>query len=200
MDGAVAEDHLAALLGFRFPGKGASTPEHMGIPGLLWIKQGTSHDIASAVGFASDHLRNALGESLGELASSNGDAVLKAVESERNELLTPAAGTPRGAFADAIRLRTELEADIEQLRADIESYQSGVDRLSGLRRDHQRDEAARPWTALREQLAIARQRLDEAKGLNDRKTAQDAALRQVTAQVNSWRTQLQAMEREEATV
>ncbi|MDQ0080677.1 DNA repair exonuclease SbcCD ATPase subunit [Variovorax boronicumulans] len=200
MDGAVAEDHLAALLGFRFPGKGASTPEHMGIPGLLWIKQGTSHDIASAVGFASDHLRNALGESLGELASSNGDAVLKAVESERNELLTPAAGTPRGAFADAIRLRTELEADIERLRADIESYQSGVDRLSGLRRDHQRDEAARPWTALREQLAIARQRLDEAKGLNDRKTAQDAALRQVTAQVNSWRTQLQAMEREEATV
>lgn len=200
MDGAVAEDHLAALLGFRFPGKGASTPEHMGIPGLLWIKQGTSHDIASAVGFASDHLRNALGESLGELASSNGDAVLKAVESERNELLTPAAGTPRGAFADAIRLRTELEADIEQLRADIESYQSGVDRLSGLRHDHQRDEAARPWTALREQLVIARQRLDEAKGLNDRKTAQDAALRQVTAQVNSWRTQLQAMEREEATV
>ncbi|SOD28129.1 DNA repair exonuclease SbcCD ATPase subunit [Variovorax sp. YR752] len=200
MDGAVAEDHLAALLGFRFPGKGASTPEHMGIPGLLWIKQGTSHDIASAVGFASDHLRNALGESLGELASSNGDAVLKAVESERNELLTPAAGTPRGAFADAIRLRTELEADIEQLRADIESYQSGVDRLSGLRRDHQRDEAARPWTALREQLATARQRLDEAKGLNDRKTVQDAALRQVTAQVNSWRTQLQAMEREEATV
>jgi DNA repair exonuclease SbcCD ATPase subunit len=200
MDGAVAEDHLAALLGFRFPGKGASTPEHMGIPGLLWIKQGTSHDIASAVGFASDHLRNALGESLGELASSNGDAVLKAVESERNELLTPAAGAPRGAFADAIRLRTELEADIERLRADIESYQSGVDRLSGLRRDHQRDEAARPWTALREQLAIARQRLDEAKGLNDRKTAQDAALRQVVAQVNSWRTQLQAMEREEATV
>lgn len=200
MDGAVAEDHLAALLGFRFPGKGASTPEHMGIPGLLWIKQGASHDIASAVGFASDHLRNALGESLGELASSNGDAVLKAVESERNELLTPAAGTPRGAFADAIRLRTELEADIERLRADIESYQSGVDRLSGLRRDHQRDEAARPWTALREQLATARQRLDEAKGLNDRKTAQDAALRQVTAQVNSWRTQLQAMEREEATV
>ncbi|MGJ7536460.1 MULTISPECIES: AAA family ATPase [unclassified Variovorax] len=200
MDGAVAEDHLAALLGFRFPGKGASTPEHMGIPGLLWIKQGTSHDIASAVGFASDHLRNALGESLGELASSNGDAVLKAAESERNELLTPAAGTPRGAFADAIRLRTELEADIERLRADIESYQSGVDRLSGLRRDHQRDEAVRPWTALREQLATARQRLDEAKGLNDRKTAQDAALRQVVAQVNSWRTQLQAMEREEATV
>lgn len=200
MDGAVAEDHLAALLGYRFPGKGASTPEHMGIPGLLWIKQGTSHDISNAVGFASDHLRNALGESLGELASSNGDAVLKAVESERNELLTPAAGTPRGAYADAIKLRDELDAELNRLRADIEAYQSGVDRLSGLRRDHLRDEAARPWAALREQLAAAQQRLNEAKGLADRKTAQDAALRQATVQVNALRTQLQAMEREEATV
>ncbi|HEX7865353.1 MAG TPA: AAA family ATPase [Variovorax sp.] len=200
LDGAVAEDHLAALLGFRFPGKGASTPEHMGIPGLLWIKQGTSHDIASAVGFASDHLRNALGESLGELASSNGDAVLKAVEVERNELLTPSTGTPRGAYADANKLRAELEEKLEELRADIESYQSGVDRLSGLRRDHQRDEAARPWTALREELVVAQQRLSEAKGLDEKKNAQDAALRQAAAQVSSWRNQLQSMEREEQTV
>ncbi|SFO55163.1 DNA repair exonuclease SbcCD ATPase subunit [Variovorax sp. OK605] len=200
MDGAVAEDHLAALLGFRFPGKGASTPEHMGIPGLLWIKQGTSHDISNAVGFASDHLRNALGESLGELASSQGDAVLKAVESERNELLTPASGAPRGAFADALKLRTELEAELARLHADIEAYRSGVDRLSGLRREHQRDDAARPWVALREQLVVAQQRLSDGKGLAERKTAQDAALKQVVAQVGSWRTQLQAMEREEATV
>jgi DNA repair exonuclease SbcCD ATPase subunit len=200
MDGAVAEDHLAALLGFRFPGKGASTPEHMGIPGLLWIRQGTSHDIAGAVGHASDHLRNALGESLGELASSQGDAVLKAVEGERNELLTPASGAPRGAFADAIKLRADLEAELVRLHADIEAYRSGVDRLAGLRRDHQRDDAARPWVALREQLAAAQQRLDEGRGLAERKTAQDAALRQAAAQVASWRTQLQAMEREEATV
>lgn len=200
MDGAVAEDHLAALLGFRFPGKGASTPEHMGIPGLLWIRQGTSHDISNAVGFASDHLRNALGESLGELASSHGDAVLKAVETERNELLTPAGGTPRGAFADALRLRTELEAELARLHADIEAYRAGVDRLSGLRREHRRDDAARPWVALREQLAVAQQRLNEGKGLAERKAAQDAALKPIVAQVGSWRTQLQSMEREEATV
>ncbi|MDM0006688.1 AAA family ATPase [Variovorax sp. J22G73] len=200
MDGAVAEDHLAALLGFRFPSKGASAPEHMGIPGLLWIKQGTSHDISNAVGFASDHLRNALGESLGELASSQGDAVLKAVETERNELLTPASGAPKGAFAEAIKLRADLEGELARLHADIEAYRSGVDRLSGLRREHQRDDAARPWVALREQLTLAQQRLNDGKGLAERKAAQDAALKQVAAQVASWRTQLQAMEREEATV
>ncbi|MFM9923808.1 AAA family ATPase [Variovorax sp. H27-G14] len=200
MDGAVAEDHLAALLGFRFPGKGASSPEHMGIPGLLWIKQGTPHDISSAVGHASDHLRNALGESLGELASSQGDAVLKTVETERNELLTPAGGAPRGAYADALKLRAELEAELARLHADIEAYRSGVDRLAGLRREHQRDDAARPWVALREQLGVAQQRLSDGKGLAERKTAQDAALKQIAAQVGSWRTQLQSMEREEATV
>ncbi|MFS2165623.1 ATP-binding protein [Variovorax sp. Varisp62] len=152
------------------------------------------------MGFASDHLRSALGESLGELASSNGDAVLKAVDVERNELLTQSTGVPRGAFDEALKLRIKLEADLERLNADIESYQSGVDRLSALRRDHQRDEAARPWAVLREQLVVAQQRLDEARGLDEKKTAQEAALRQIAAQVNSWRTQLQAMEREEGSL
>lgn len=197
MDGVVAEDYLATLLGFRFPGKGASSPEHMGIPGLLWIKQGTSHEIAGAVGFASDHLRNALGESLGELASSSGDAVLKAVEGERNELLTPTAGTPRGAFADAIKRRAALETELQTLLHDIDIYQTGVDRLSGLRREHERSEAARPWLVLRDLLAVAQQRLSEAKGLAEKKAAQDAAFKNATVQVNSLRIQLQAMEREE---
>ncbi len=79
MDGAVAEDHLAALLGFRFPGKGASTPEHMGIPGCCGSNRAPRTTLPAPWALSSDHLRNALGESLGELASSNGDAVLKAV-------------------------------------------------------------------------------------------------------------------------
>ena len=37
LDGNEAEEHLAQLLGFSLPGKGASKAEHMGIPGLLWI-------------------------------------------------------------------------------------------------------------------------------------------------------------------
>ena len=35
LEGNEAEEHLAALLGFEFAGKGASRPEHGGIPGLL---------------------------------------------------------------------------------------------------------------------------------------------------------------------
>jgi len=197
MDGTAAEDHLGGLLGFRFAGKGASSPEHMGIPGLLWIKQGTSHEISDAVRFAGDHLRNALGETFGELAATSGDAVIKTVESERNELLTPSTGAPRGAFSEAISRRSKLEAELEILRTDIEAYRTGVDRLASLRRDHDRDGATRPWLALREQLALAQARLDEAKGLSEKKAAQDAVLRQATVQVNALRDQLQTMGRDE---
>ncbi|WP_208456390.1 AAA family ATPase [Burkholderia vietnamiensis] len=113
LDGTEAEDHLGEILGFSFAGRGGSSPEHMGIPGLLWIRQGTSHEIDKAVGFASDHLRNALGDSLGELASTSGDDVIKAVESEHNQLLTPSTEAPRGAFAEALKRRSALEETLE---------------------------------------------------------------------------------------
>lgn len=196
-DGPAAEDHLAELLGFSFAGKGASSPEHMGIPGLLWIRQGTSHELSKAVGFASDHLRNALGDTLGELASTSGDDVIKAVEAERNELLTPSTESPRGAYLDARNRRSTLETQLAALRGEIEAYRTAVDRLAGLRRDHERDNAARPWQALRGQLALAQARLDDARGLSDRKAAHDFTLKQATAQVGALRAQLQAMERDE---
>lgn len=197
LDGTEAEDHLGELLGFSFAGRGGSSPEHMGIPGLLWIKQGTSHELAKAVGFASDHLRNALGDSMGELAATNGDDVIKAVETERNQLLTPSTEAPRGAYAEALKRRSELEEELEVLRAEIDAYRTAVDRLATLRRDHGRDGEVRPWLALREQLAQAQAKLDNATGLADRRAAQELLLKQATTQVVAVRQQLQLMERDE---
>ena len=197
LDGNAAEDHLAELLGFKLPGRGASTPEHMGIPGLLWIRQGSAHEVHEVVGHASDHLRNALGASLGDLAASSGDAVVRAVELERNALLTPATGAPRGALQAALLQRSQLDAALEVLQRDIAAYQVGVDRLATLRTAHRSEETDRPWEALQQQLAQARSRWQDAQGLADKKTAQDAALAQSTAQAHSWRSQLQALEREE---
>ena len=193
LDGNAAEDHLAELLGFKLPGRGASTPEHMGIPGLLWIRQGSAHEVHEVVGHASDHLRNALGASLGDLAASSGDAVVRAVELERNALLTPATGAPRGALQAALQQRSQLDAALEVLQRDIAAYQVGVDRLATLRTAHRSEEADRPWEALQQQLAQARSRWQDAQGLADKKTAQDAALAQSTAQAHSWRAQLQAL-------
>lgn len=197
LDGLAAEDHLSGLLGFTYAGKGASTPEHMGIPGLLWIKQGTSHEIAKPVEFASDHLRNALGDALGELAASRGDEIIRQVEAERNELLTPSAGSPRGSYQEALKRRAALEDALSALEKDIHSYQGGVDRLARMRAEHDQKQAERPWLALQAQLEQAQARLGEAKGLAEKKAEQETVVLQATAQVTALRGQLQAMEREE---
>lgn len=200
LDGAAAEDHLAQLLGFKFPGKGASAPEHMGIPGLLWIRQGTSHQLADAVTYAADHLRQVLGESLGDLTSSSGDVVLRAVEAERNELLTPAAGNPKGDYAAALQRKAELTDALAGLERDIAAYQGSVDRLATLRLEHQRDEHERPWAGIREQYRLAHARLEAAQGLEARQQTEQAALQQWRAQAASHRSELEAFARDDAAV
>jgi DNA repair exonuclease SbcCD ATPase subunit len=185
LDGVAAEDHLAGLLGFRFPGKGASTPEHMGIPGLLWIRQGTSHELADAVAHAADHLRQVLGESLGDLTSSTGDALLHRVETARNELLTPVGGSARGDYAAALKHQEELADAIDTLTRDIDAYRHSVDRLAGLRLEHERDERTRPWAAIRQDLQRAQERLDRARGL-------EASLQESQSEAERWRLQASA--------
>jgi hypothetical protein len=200
LDSAAAEDHLAGLLGFKLPGKGASAPEHMGIPGLLWIRQGSAHELADAVGHAADHLRHVLGESLGDLTSSSGDLLLRRVEDERNELLTPATGNPKGEHAAALKRRAELADEIAALTGDITAYQGSVDRLASLRREYQRDEQARPWADLRQQHQHAQARLDAAQGLEARQQAEQASLQQWQAQATALRSELEGYARDDAAV
>ncbi|WP_347259275.1 AAA family ATPase, partial [Methylocaldum sp.] len=160
LDSAEAEDHLAELLGFRYAGRGASGSEHWGIPGLLWIQQGAGHDIRDSVTHAIDHLRTALNASLGEIASSGGDSVLATVEAARNELLTPSAGKPRGAYAEALDQEAALTNAIRELDSEIAAYRQKVDTLAALRREHAADEAERPWIGFREQERAAAEKLE----------------------------------------
>ncbi|MCK6375767.1 MAG: AAA family ATPase [Zoogloea sp.] len=155
-DGADAEDQLAELLGFQFAQKGSSKSEHWGIPGLLWITQGTAQSIAEPVSHAAGHLNRVLGQSLdhslGEVASSRGDAILAKVEAARNELLTPSGGRPRGPFADAESQVAALETRLAELDSAIASYCRQVDKLAALRREHRAEEAEQPpsrtWSAI----------------------------------------------------
>lgn len=159
LDGADAEDLLAEQLGFQHASKGASKAEHWGIPGLLWISQGTAQAVAEPVEHAAVHLNRVLGESLGEVASSRGDAVLARVEAARNELLTPATGKPTGSYAEALQRVAELEARLTGLDAAIATYRQRVDRLAELRRAHAADTADQPWLPLREQARAASARI-----------------------------------------
>ncbi|MEX8503290.1 MAG: AAA family ATPase [Leptothrix ochracea] len=169
-----AEDHLAQLFGFAFAGKGASKSEHWGIPGLLWVEQGTGQEVQKAAEYAREHVHNALqgqaetapgfpgssAHSAASLAATRGDAVLARLRSLRAELLT-AAGKPRAAYSEAIEKVQALKAQLVELDAQITQYRQHVDQLAQWRSQHQADEAARPWQAWRTQLE-ARQRQRQA--------------------------------------
>lgn len=159
-DGTDAEDHLGTLLGFTHAAKGASKAEHWGIPGLLWVEQGTGQELAEAAGHARGHIHTALQAriseaSAGALAATGGDELLAKFRAERDALLTT-AGKPRADYQDAITREHELSQTLAEIDAGIAAYQQQVDQLARLRAQHRQDEQARPWEPLREQLAAAR--------------------------------------------
>ncbi|AOB29681.1 hypothetical protein AKI39_01790 [Bordetella sp. H567] len=167
LDGAEAEEALAVLLGFQHAGKGASKAEHWGIPGLLWIQQGSGQDIREPVAHATGHLRTALDASLGEVASTQGDDVIAEVQAARDALLTPSTGKPKGVYATALEKTAELQSVLAGLQAEIAEYRHKVDQLAALRREHQEDAAQQPWAVFRAQEKAAAETLREIQGLQD---------------------------------
>ena len=159
LEGAEAEDHLAQLFGYAYASKGASKAEYQGIPGLLWVEQGSGQELE--VRHAREHLHDALhgqGQDdahAGALAATGGDALLERLRKDRAELLT-GTGKPTGELRQAIDAAAQHQADIAALDAQIVQYRGQVDRLDQLRSAHAADAEQQPWDALERDLAQAR--------------------------------------------
>lgn len=171
--GEDAEEKLAELLGYQFPKKGASKEEHWGIPGLLWIEQGTGQDIEKAVEYAGNHLKSALNGLVGEVASTAGDDVIQTVQTQRAALLT-ATGKPREEYAQLEKDRDLLQSDIAELEERIEQYQTQVDRLGALNEAYNRAEQERPWEEARRNLEHARAQYQQVETLQQQQTQDQA--------------------------
>lgn len=176
LDGAEAEDFIAGRLGFTHALRGASKADDWGIPGLLWVEQGSAQALREAVAHATDHLRTALTASLGEIAGGDGDDITAEVEALRNELLTPASDKPRGAWLEAMQQVAKLDEALAAIDADLLASRQKVDRLAQLRSDHDADESGLPWQTLRAQAAEARAALGEARSLQARLAGEREAL------------------------
>ncbi|MDB6000079.1 MAG: GTP-binding protein, partial [Rhizobacter sp.] len=176
-----AEEHLSQLLGFAMASRGASKAENWGIPGLLWIDQGSGHEIHDAVGFATDHLRNALNTSLGEVASTDGDDVLAQVQAER-ELLLTGTGKPRGAYDEVIKQRAAHAPLVAELRQKIDNYRGQVDRLGIVQAELAADDERRPWEAFERQRADAQAQLDTLDAAGRQLLAERDTLAQIERQ------------------
>lgn len=207
LDGAEAEDHLAQRFGFGFAAKGASRPEHWGIPGLLWVEQGSGQ--ALDVSHAREHLHDALqgqaavpgaagaAQGLGGLAASGGDELLEQLRAQRAELLT-ATGKPRGALADALAGAEAQQAQLQALEAQIAAYRQQVDQLASLRAQHQADEAAQPWAALRLALAEAQARQQALAGQQQQLAADQARAAQLAQTRQLLAGEIDALARQQA--
>lgn len=195
--GDEADDRLAELLGYEFPGRGASKAEHWGIPGLLWVEQGALQDTRDPVGYAGEHLQSALsqslGDALGEVASSGGDALIARVEHERGKLLT-ATGRPTGDYRQAGESCTSLAAERRALETQITDYRGRVDRLGELERERRDIDAARPWEEQQASAEASRQALKAVEEQQRLQQEEGQQLQSCERNAGLWRQQLQDME------
>ncbi|KPQ29698.1 MAG: AAA domain [Marinobacter excellens HL-55] len=173
-----AEEKLAELMGYQYPKRGVSKAEHWGIPGLLWVEQGTGQDLEQSVEHAGDHLKSALNSLVGEVASSGGDGVIEAVRAQRDILLT-GTGKPRGDYLQLDKDRIQHEQDIAELNDRITKYQEQVDRLGKLSQDFERAEAERPWEDAQRQLEQTREHYQQVAQLEQQQSQEKATLAQL---------------------
>ena len=160
--GDEADDMLAGLLGYEIPKRGASRPDHWGIPGLLWVEQGAGQEIQAPVEHAGQHLKAALGGNLGEVTSSTGDELIGQVTAERAKLLTT-TGKPTGNYSKVIADANTMQEQFDALQGRIQQYRQQVDRLGQLRDEQAQAEKDRLWETYRQQAKEAEARLNEVE-------------------------------------
>ncbi|MFA5665169.1 AAA family ATPase [Castellaniella sp.] len=189
-NGDDAEDRLTELMGYSLAGRGASKPEHQGIPGLLWVQQGRIQDVRQAVEYAAAHLQIALGQDLGAMASSSGDWLLAEVRAQRAELLTP-TGRPTGSYKSIETRLGDRKAQLLLVSEQVRAYEDKVDALARLQAQREQIDAARPWVAQREQAEKASARLKEVEQLQAQLEQTQRELAHCTSQQALLREQLQ---------
>lgn len=154
LTGEDAEQHLSEMLSFRLSAKGTSKAEHQGVPGLLWVQQGTSGQIVTQVDNAHEYISRALGDDFGELAASEGDKVIERVQEELAALQTK-TGRPTGDFARLSEALVAKTSQRDELQQRIRKYMGEVDRFTALQAKHAEGERLRPWEEQRRQVQQA---------------------------------------------
>lgn len=199
LTGEAAEDKLGEMFSFSYAKRDVSRPELQGVPGLLWVRQGTSGQILDQAEAAHDYISRALGDGVSELAATAGDQVIERVEKELAELHTK-GGKPTSDYARLITRLTELEAQEQQLKAKVQEYVQCVDRYTALQQQQAKGERERRWEALRVKVTELR---GEQEALNQiASQVRELRLRVTVAegQITNCESDLQAMDQEDQAV
>jgi len=194
--GEEAEEKLAEMLGYQFPGRGASKAEHWGIPGLLWVEQGAVQDIQGPVNHAGEHLQSALGQSLGEVASSGGDELIARVEKARAELLT-STGKETKDYKKVQDDYRQSQERLDALNQSVEQYRQQVDQLGKLMEQKQSIDATRPWEDQHRKAEAAQRQLTEVQRWQSEQQQEQQALDNCRQSQAVYRQQLSDFENQQ---
>jgi len=144
-----AEDRLAALLGFSRATRGAMKADQAGVPGLLWVQQGETHDVRDASGHAALYLRDALTQLSGSTGSGGEDVLIGAVQRELRQLLTARTQRATGPLAEAEQALAALAVERDTLEGQRRQFDENLTRLATQQEAFEDAQRKRPWEACR---------------------------------------------------
>ncbi|HSV81592.1 MAG TPA: AAA family ATPase [Ramlibacter sp.] len=170
--GEDAEQALAEMFSFSYAGKGVSKPEHQGVPGLLWVRQGAAGEIGTPVASAHEYIRRALGDDMGELAATAGDRVIERVEGELGGLLTR-GGKPTGEYARQLEQLAAKQDELTAIETNIVEYETAVDRFGSLQARHAEGARDKPWERQREEAKSLEEQLQALAAIERQRAERD---------------------------
>ncbi|RKT21990.1 DNA repair exonuclease SbcCD ATPase subunit [Paraburkholderia sp. RAU2J] len=160
-----AEDKLAALLGFSRAARGPLKAENAGVPGLLWVQQGGTHEVRDSTGHAAQYLRDALSQLSGGSESAGEDALIAAVQRELRQLLTARTQRSTGPLAEAETTLAALIAERDELEQQRQQFDENIARLASQQEAFDDTQRKRPWELHEQKAVLAQQRADAAAEL-----------------------------------
>ena len=153
-----AEQKLSDLLGFSRAERGASKPEHAGIPGLLWVRQGQTRDVRDSGEHAANYVRDALTQLSGGEVSGGNDVLIDAVQRELWKLLTERKRSPTGALAEVESRLSLLQQQQRELDAQKRQFDVDLTRLTVLQAEFDDAQRKKPWEAMQQKADEASKR------------------------------------------
>ena len=128
-EGPEAEDYLAELLGFAYPGKGASRPEFQGLAGLLWVEQGSAHHPVVLNDDSREQVQGVFEQEVRDLLGGDrGEALFRRIQ-ELRERYFDKRGNPRGNYRTLQQRTVGLAGALQEAHGELDDYEQQVDQL-----------------------------------------------------------------------
>jgi DNA repair exonuclease SbcCD ATPase subunit len=206
-DGDLAEATLTEFLGFSHSGAGQNKDKNLGIPGLLWISQGHDHEIGEAVEYAKSHLQSSLDETVGEVASTDGDQVAQQVSRMLEDLVSAERQTPRNRYAEAIQSVETLKTEVDDINSKLNRVGQNMEELIRHQEEFDALDITRPWEAMRANAASDQSTIDaihlkqrDAESLGKSIDSHKARQRHITMRLEGFNKEEQAIKEQNETI